>query len=58
MGRHTVPANAGEMKIKARVYRADTDTWEELGVVSYWHERFYRRWWWALTHRVRRLTGR
>lgn len=38
-----------EASISARVIRAD-GTVEDLGVVSYYHRRWYRRLWWRLRH--------
>jgi len=38
-----------QASISATVIRAD-GTVEELGVVSYWHRRWYRRLWWRWRH--------
>lgn len=40
---------AEQATIEAKIIRAD-GTVEELGVVSYWHRRWYKRLWWRLRH--------
>jgi hypothetical protein len=42
-------AKVQEASIAAVVIRAD-GTREDLGTISFWHKRWYRRVWWRLRH--------
>lgn len=47
MGTIKAPARAEQATIHAVVTRAD-GTVEDLGIVSYYHRRWYRRWLWNI----------
>jgi hypothetical protein len=49
------PARAEEASIHAVIHRAD-GTVVDLGVVSYYHRRWYRRWLWNIKQAVKGVT--
>lgn len=46
-------SGAKSISFEAKVFRAATQTWEDLGTVAYWHKNPIKRLWWSMKHRFK-----